>query len=258
MRTVALALLIAAAAACRSPEPPRAEARATTDGWSVPALVDDADAPWDPRLLRMFPEAHLGAERVCDLSFVGNLQTLEARHAGRYPEPVNQRAAVRCRAAQGEGWADLVFTKDTVGLAPYARVGERIRVRAVALSGFEDMPVLAFVAHIGVAPPAPPPRWVWTPVPAADPLDGRPGRGLCAVTYVGSIEPAQAPVFPEGSAQRAVVACRHPLGEDLVALVFPEPKQLSALRVRRGEVVPVEVTDRRTDGGLSVATYLGP
>ncbi len=256
MRTVALALVFAAA--CHSPQPPRSEARATTEGWSVSPPSDEPDAAWDPRLLRMFPETYLGTERVCDLSFVGQLQALERRHMGRYPEPVSQRMAVRCRSTDGEGWADLVFTKDAAGLAPYARVGERIRVRALALGGFENMPVLAFVAHISAAPPPPPMRWMWAPVAAGDAVDGRHGRALCAVTYVGAIEPTRGPPFPEGSTQQALVACRHPLGEDLIALAFPEPKQFSALRVRRGEVVPIEVTERRTDRGLTIATYRGP
>ncbi len=257
MRTLAL-IALSALSACGSTEPPQASATATTEAWNVAPPSDDPDAPWDPRLLRMFPDVYLGTERVCDLVRVGQLQALEHRHGRRYPVPVSHRAAVRCRSPLGEGWADLVFTTDTAGLTSYARAGERIRIRALAPHGFERMPVVAFVAHIGPAPAARPARWAWAPVPSADALADRKGPGLCALAYVGPIEPTDPAQASEEDAQRAVVACRHPLGEDLLALVFSRQRQFSALRLRRGEVVPVEVSEHRTDSGLPLVRYTGP
>lgn len=234
----------------------------TTDEWAPTPATSDVPyspaEPLDPRRITMTPAQHLDQERICDLSFVGRLRIVGQRELLRYSVAVSRRTSVRCRTDSGEGWADLVFPKDSAGLATFVEHGERIRVRVLAAQGFEDHPVVAFVANIGEVV-VPPPRWEFQPVRAGDPLDSDwEGTQACAVLHQGVIEPVEDGPYPNGVSHHAIVTCRHARGETLIDLAYPEEKQLAALRVRRSEVIPLTFHPERGTASLRIGVYAGP
>lgn len=257
MRSIPLILL--ALAACSGSAEPTREVALTTESWEPSPSPPDAPyppaEPLDPRRITMAPERHIDEERLCDLSFVGRLQEVAA--GATYPLAVSHRASIRCRAGEGEGWADLVFPKTSASLASYVEAGERIRIRVVAVEGFERHPVVAFVANIGEVP-IPPPRWEFQTVGTGDRFEEGWETSACAVVHQGAVRPVEGTPYPEDASHHAVVTCRHDLGESLIDLAYPRAKQLAALRVRRGEIIPVRRHDDLGEAGLPIALYVGP
>lgn len=238
----------------------------TSDEWPPAAPLPTAipeDEPFDVRLVRLDPASHEGQERVCDVAWTGRLVRLGASDRTGYPIPVSRRRLIRCRAESGEGWADLVFDADSAALASYVETGDRIRVRVLTGRGFEDHPLLAFVAAID--------RVELTPrrdpiVPVGAPVEELVRNGAanqvhpCAIAYVGGIEPLPgADEGPEAATHRVRVRCRHAAGADWLELRFPRVTASSALRLRRGVVVPVRLLSlNEGDAGLPTARYEGP
>ena len=259
MRSIPPILLVLVACS-GSVEAPR-EVPLTTDDWAPSPPPPDEPytpaEPIDPRRITMAPERHLEQERLCDLSFVGELHEIRPRSS--YPLPVSHRASIRCRSASGgEGWADLVFEKTSVSLANYVEPGERIRVRVVAPAGFEGHPVVAFVANIGEIPVARA-QWEFQTVGTAERFDDDwEDTRACAVAHQGAIRPVEGAPYPEGASHHAIVTCRHETGESLVDLAFPHEKQLAALRVRRGEVIPMRRHPGLGHADLPIGVYAGP
>ncbi|MCB9600850.1 MAG: hypothetical protein H6720_10935 [Sandaracinus sp.] len=244
---------------CAGSEATFAAAPTTTTEWSptpappIEAAEDDPE-PFDVRLAGMYPEIFASRERLCDLTFVGTLHGLRRDETAAYDPPISHRATVRCRAASGEGWADLVFPKTTASLAPFVRTESRIRVALRGQSGFHGYPVIEFVAQVSPEVPHPPRRRL--AVPAGSDFD-QVAEGLvrpCAIASIGSVEPMGPPGADES--HRMLVTCRHPTGASTVEARFPRAKALAALRIAVGEVVPMRrIAD---DGHHVAAVYAGP
>ena len=262
-----LSTLLVLTAACEAEERIEVpDVPLTTDQWPPAAPLPDAmpeDEPFDVRLVRLDPSSHEGQERVCDVAWTGRLVRLGASAQTAYPVPVSRRRLVRCRAETGEGWADLVFDADSAALASYVETGDRIRVRVLAGRGFEDHPLLAFVAAIDQVELAPRREPV---VPIGAPMAQLVESGAtnlvhpCAIAYVGGIEPLEgAGEGPSAETHRVQIRCRHAAGADWLELRFPRVTAPSALRLRRGVVIPVRLLS--ADGGshgLPTARYEGP
>lgn len=252
------ALLCSTALACGESEHVFTPAAPTTNAWEPsggqPAefVVEDSE-PFDVRLASMFPEPLAGRERICDLSFVGALHGLRRDEHGAYDPPVSHRMTVRCRAASGEGWGDLVFPKTAASLAPYVRAGSRVRVSIRGHAGFDGYPVLEFVAQIGDGAPEGPRRRLEVPVGSdfATVSDGLPRP--CAIASVGSVKPLAG---TEEASHHMLVTCRHPTGARTVDVHFPRSSSLAALRLAPGVVVPLR--PMATDGPHLAAVYAGP
>jgi hypothetical protein len=257
-RSLPFALLCATSLACSGSDHVFTPATPTTHDWEPsggqPAeLAIDDPEPFDVRLASMYPETVAGRERICDLTFVGMLHGLRRDEHGGYDPPVSHRVTVRCRAATGEGWGDLVFPKIAASLAPYVRTGSRVRVKLRGHSGFEGYPVMEFVAQLGDAAPEPPRRRLVVPVGSdfATVSDGLPRP--CAIASVGSVQPIPG---AEEASHHMLVTCRHPTGARTVDVRFPRASALAALRFSPGEVVPLRPT--ASDGPHLTAVYTGP
>lgn len=251
-------ILLVLMACSGTAEAPR-EVALTTDNWAPTAPAPDEPylpgEPIDPRRITMAPERHLDQERLCNLSFVGRLH--ELRPGSNYPLPVSHRTSIRCQSMDGgEGWADLVFPKTSASLASYVEAGEQIRIRVVGTGGFEDHPIVAFVANIGEVP-IQPSRWEYQMVGTGDRFDEGWERGACAVLHQGAIRPVT-DAYPDNTSHHAILTCRHDGGERLLDVVYPRETQLAALRVRRGEVIPVSRHPEPGEAGLPIALYEGP
>lgn len=264
-RWLSFSLLLLGSAACgpfgdpSGPEHDEADRRPAVPPVATSRLID-ADAPLDVRLLRVEPGLHVGSERVCDVIAAGQPQEVTARSASRYvhvtapgqaQEPtarsagrlVRSRRAVRCGAATGEGWVDLVFPEPTVPFVGSAVHGTRLRVKVVAAQGgFEDLPIVEFVAVLGNSDADPTRYEDFLSLPAGfdfstvEPEDvGRERR--CVVAYVGLPEALDEPEqarLPGRPTHRVNVVCKHGLGDAWVDLVFAEDEPEAALSLRRG------------------------
>ncbi len=238
----------------------------TSDEWPPAGPLPEAipeDQPFDVRLVRLDPSTHEGQERVCDVAWTGRLVRLGASARTDYPMAVSRRRLIRCRAETGEGWADLVFDADHAALASYVETGDRIRVRVLTGRGFEDHPLLAFVAAIDHVELAPRREQV---VPIGAPIEQLVTSGAtnqvhpCAIAYVGGIEPIPgAGEGPSAETHRVQIRCRHAAGADWLDLRLPRVTAPSALRFRRGVVIPVRLLSATggTDG-LPTGRYEGP
>ncbi|MEM6959586.1 MAG: hypothetical protein AAF411_30610 [Myxococcota bacterium] len=244
-------LLVATALiACGSEASPAVEevvAQLTTTGWP-PAMpgAPAGDAPIDPRDILLQPEAYIGQERLCDVSFLG--EPAELADGG-------ERRLVRCVGETGAGWADLAFAAEARSLREFVRVGERIRVRVEEGPGFEGHPRVAFVAHVSAAEgavetpaPAPPIGSDWAAIAAR----GDENVHRCAVSWVGSVRRLENGEYSHGGR----VSCRSRFAETWAKLVFPEVTHRSSLRLRRGEVIPARLVG--FEDGLPVLRYEGP
>ncbi len=258
-RSIAIFALALAAAACgrasdptpsdaddadrRQPPPPVAEAR-----------VIDADAPLDVRLLRVEPSLHVGNERVCDVLLAGQAQEVTPRTAGRYATPIASRRLVRCGAATGEGWVDLVFPVPSASFVSSVQDGTRLRVKVVAeRGGFEDLPIVEFVAVLGNIRTTTARHEDFLTLPAGfdfgevDTEDVGDER-RCVVAYVGPPERLDEPTqarFPGRPTHRARVVCKHRHGDAWVELVFSVNQTPSVLALRRGSRATVRIVAAR-------------
>lgn len=266
MRPLVVALLVMTAACEAEQRVAVPDVELTSDEWPpagpLPTAIPE-DEPFDVRLVRLDPSTHEGQERVCDVAWAGRLVRLGAGARTAYPVPVSRRRLIRCRAATGEGWGDLIFDADSAALASYVETGDRIRVRVLPGRGFEGHPLLAFVAaidHIELAPRREPVVPIGAPMEQLVRGGGTNQVHPCAIAYVGGIEPIAG--AEEGAAEethRVQIRCRHAAGADWLELRFPRVTAPSALRLRRGVVIPVRLLD--ADGGadgLPTARYEGP
>ncbi|GAB4204332.1 MAG: hypothetical protein OHK0013_19160 [Sandaracinaceae bacterium] len=218
---------------------------------------------FDMRLVRVQPGVHLDTEQVCHVSAAGRVEPIAEDDVDRYGERATQRMSVRCAAATGEGWADLVFSATSASHAPEVTVGARVRVRiARADGGFFDYPIVELVAiespgDASIAPAS---------------MDGAPGIASslpagfdlrraqtdpaavgsvqsCAVSHAGDIEMLDAEdirtrAYPAGAQNRMTIRCRHAGGEEWADLVFMPAQALAALHIGRGDVIRVAIVSR--------------
>jgi hypothetical protein len=152
---------------------------------------------------------------------------------------------VRCGAPTGEGWADLIFPPPSAGLIPDVTGGKRLRVAVIAASGgFDDAPILAFLAVIGDAPAAGPLDEDFESIRAGfdfGALDARPelmgSSAVCAVAYASAPEPIaeeKLERYPGGATHRLGLVCGHARGDAWVDLVFTAEQADDVLALRRG------------------------
>lgn len=229
---------------------------------AVQASEDDSSLRgFDMRLVRVQPGVHLDTEQVCHVSAAGRVEAIAEADAERYGERATQRMSVRCAAATGEGWADLVFSATSAAHAPEVSVGARIRARILrADGGFFDYPIVQFVhteslGDPSLAAPGTAPSVVGA-LPAG--FDLRRAQTdpsavgsvqTCAVSHAGDIEmldaaDARSRAYPAGAQNRMTIRCRHGQGEEWADLVFMPPQALTALHIGRGDVIRVAIVSR--------------
>ncbi|MFO0711825.1 MAG: hypothetical protein U0353_18375 [Sandaracinus sp.] len=238
------------------------------------SLVDDEPAAqaaeedssldgFDMRLVRVQPGVHLDTEQVCLVSAAGRVEAIAEADAERYGERGTQRMSVRCAAATGEGWADLVFSATSAAHAPEVTIGARVRVRILrADGGFFDYPIVEFVETEALGDPSlAAPGSEGTPsVVGALPtgFDLRRAQTdpaavgsvqTCAVSHAGDIEmldaeDARSRAYPAGAQNRMTIRCRHAQGEEWADLVFMPAQALTALHIGRGDVIRVAIVSR--------------
>lgn len=263
-RHLLLASALVAAWGCTSaaPAPGRPAAPSFAEVVEEPPPPDEAprelaEASFDFRLLRVYPDRYIGTEQICDLTHAGRLHSVATTRRGDYPVPIDQRRLIRCAAQSGSGWADLVFPPESGGLAPYVTANKRIRVRVIASSGgFEDKAVVEFIAELGPAREEADLDQLLAPVPAAFDFR-RPSQeaGLvgqtrpCTVRYAGApaavTEPRRG--YPSGTTLRLDLSCGHASGEAWVDLAMLDDEVATALRIGRGDTIQLRV--RRASGG---------
>jgi hypothetical protein len=259
------------------PGDPRAESRRSIQP-EQPAVqpagrAGDPGAGFDIRLVRVQPGVHLRTVQPCDVVFSGRAEAIDGPDAARYPVPAVQRMAIKCTAPTGEGWADLVFTRQTASRAGQVQRGRRIQVRLLSADGgYFDYPVVQLESVEGENPELL--RVSARHEPAAVPngfdlaqLSRQPAligtAQECAVAFADEIvmvQPAdRRRSYPSGAQNRMTVRCKHAGGDEPADLVFMPGQALAALSVRRGEVVPVRVVSR--NGGFvdyPVLQFAGP
>lgn len=219
----------------------------------------DPGAGFDIRLVRVQPGVHLDTEHACDVIFSGRPEAVEGQEANRYEIEAAHRMAIKCHAPTGEGWADLVFSPEATSQVSEVRRGRRVRVRILAADGgYFDYPVVQFVSVEGDNPELArvSPRSQPSTVPNGFDLSSlRDDPALvgttqeCAVAFADEIDlvrpnDRRRRSYPAGVQNRMTVRCKHAGGEEPADLVFMPAQALAALRVRRGEVVPVRVISR--------------
>jgi hypothetical protein len=248
------------------PGTPERETRGTLEEHEPAVQLSEGDSSslgFDMRLVRVQPGVHLDTEQVCHVSAAGRIEPVADDDAERYGERATQRMSVRCAAATGEGWADLVFSATSASHAPEVTVGARVRVRiARADGGFFDYPIVELVAVEAPGDPratsgsgegAP---GVATSLPTG--FDLRRAQSdpaavgsvqSCAVSHAGDIEMLDAEdirsrAYPAGAQNRMTVRCRHASGEEWADLVFMPAQALAALHIGRGDVIRVAIVSR--------------
>lgn len=223
----------------------------------------DPGAGFDIRLVRVQPGVHLDTEQACDVIFTGRPEAVDGQKANRYEIEASQRMAIKCHSPTGEGWADLVFSPENGSHVAEVRRGRRLRVRILAADGgYFDYPVVQFVALDGDNPDL---GRITSRSASVNVSNGfnlallRQDPTLvgttqdCAVSFADEIDlvrpnDRRRRSYPAGVQNRMTVRCKHAQGEEPADLVFMPAQALAALRVRRGEVVPVRVISR--NGGF--------
>ena len=282
-------LMLALGCTERAATPPAA-AETTTARWGSAPNADEREgpnAPLAPRRVRLDPAAYEDTERICAIVFKGPDEELGAIAARAYDPPRVRRSSIRCTGASGTGWADLVFDEASRDLADLVAEGQRLRVRVERGRGHRGRPILSFVA-LQTEPRGEAPRF--DPRGLAPPLDDAtpdPAAGVrdegadallaevpvganwttleapselphaCAVEGVGEPDPVptEGGYAPEVT-HHLPVFCRGPAGPVRVDVTFAADQRLAALRLRRGEVVPLTPVVR-TESGVR-AQYAGP
>ncbi len=231
---------------------------------AVQAAGDDsASSGFDMRLVRVQPGVHLETEQVCHVSAAGRVEPIVEDDGERYGNSGTQRMSVRCVAATGEGWADLVFSATSAAHAPEVSVGALVRVRIRrADGGFFDYPIVDFVGTERLGDPAEvAPTAEGTPSIVGALRTGFDLRRAqsdpaavgsvqsCAVSHAGDIEmldaeDTRARAYPAGAQNRMTIRCRHAAGEEWADLVFMPAQALTALHVGRGDVIRVAIVSR--------------
>lgn len=234
----------------------------------------DPGAGFDIRLVRVQPGLHIDSVQSCDVVFSSRPEAIDARSSARYPEDVVQRMSIKCRAPTGEGWADLVITRDRVAALPEVERGRRVRVRLLTPDGgYFDYPIVLLEAVEASAPSAPALSPRPPPVTLPNGFDLRAlhedpallgSNQSCVVAFADEIDlvgssDRRRRSYPAGVQNRMTVRCKHAAGEEPADLVFMPSQALAALRVRRGETISVRVISR--NGGFvdyPILQYGGP
>jgi hypothetical protein len=255
-----LACAMSVGAGCsRDSEPnlgrlPNERARAVT----VPML--DAGVAFDFRWVRIAAEPHVGQTRQCDVVFVGAREQVARRIERRYAREVAERLSVRCGAAGGESWIDLVFPPAAIGFASTIHPGQRLMVEVVAPNGgFDDAVVAEFraVAEGGEnaterisEPLSVPAGFDFRQVIVHPELVGR--VQPCSISWVGTIrrvEPELRERFPQGASHVLPITCQHTRGDSHVDLVSTARGAPDLLALRRGARIRLRILAAR--GGAS-------
>ena len=215
---------------------------------------------FDFRRVRTEPDAHLNAERVCDVGFADDGQPIERRDRALYPPDAVARRTVRCDAATSDTWLEVIFTNaDDVD---QVSAGRRVALAVERAEGGRHGYVLArFEESIGEAS-------------TRDVSAGEPARALaafdferlrreaalarspqeCAVDFVSEIhlveeERRSRLGYPEGVGSRLDVKCLHENGDSWIDLVFMNDDRSRALDVAPGRSITVEILS--TTGGFA-------
>ncbi|MEM6960917.1 MAG: hypothetical protein AAF550_04140 [Myxococcota bacterium] len=170
--------------------------------------------------------------------------------------------SVKCWAPTGAGWADLVFDRPTVPSTHHINRGTRIRVEIISPDGgFAEYPIVKFIEIVGKSPVPSKNNALFTIVdPAFDFRYLRHNNGLvgssqtCGVAFAGSIDRIEDSIrrrrnYPSTAQNRMILKCKHAQGEEWVDLIFTVQTSMSALAIRRGVQVVVEVISK--DGGFA-------
>lgn len=266
-RALAIAIACVAVVGCRVDNerlPPMPHGRRVP---REPAF--DPNRPFDFRLARVRPEAHLDTERLCDVVFAGAAVAVSRRSGGRYPIKPAARRLIRCGAPDADVAVDLVFPPDARSFVSAVEVGMRLRVKVIAADGgFEDATVVSFVAVLDGARDVATPRPPVAIIPIADDVERfarrrAPQKLRCAVAYARPLErigQMRSHRFPRGATSHSVVACRGPRGDKWIDLVFTSRTAPQALALTVGRVVRLSrLHPRGGEGDVPFAILLdGP
>lgn len=110
----------------------------------TPSAVVAMPNGFDLRRVQTDPTV-VGSVQSCSISHAGDIEMLDAAdtRTRSYPAGAQNRMTIRCRHAQGEEWADLVFMPSQALGALHIGRGDVIRVTIVSRSGgFFEYPVL--------------------------------------------------------------------------------------------------------------------
>ena len=225
----------------------------------TPSRRSEVSHTLDPRMISLNPSAFHGREADCDVAFVGAFQALRHADQHRYPPSTSHRQTVLCRTQNGEGWADLIFSKETIDLMSSINVGHRIRVRIESSVGFQDYPVIRLIS-VGeeIDSTIVNAHWLYSSVPAGDrfrTMETKTHR-ICSILYIGDLEPIfDSSLYPDSSVYRALIACRHVLGETYLDLAFSSDQQANVLSLRPGDSLPLSLHAMEGGrAGYSIAT----
>lgn len=246
-RTYVIALVCASLlSACQVPDerlPPMPSLR----GRAPTEPTFDPNRPFDFRLVRVGSEVHVDKERICDVVFVGAAEAVTRRNGRRYPIKPAARRLIRCGAEQAESYVDLVFPPDARSFVSAITVGIRLRVKVIAIDGgFEDAPVVSFVAVLDGATDIIAPRPPLRHVAIADDVgrfartENPPQKLRCAIAYARPLErivETRAHRFPRGATSHSLVSCRGPRGERWVDVVFTPRTAIQWLALTEGRIV---------------------
>lgn len=250
-RWAAIAALCVASSGCPQPIAPPPEPE--------PEVIEEEDefderdepdpaAPFDFRLVYMYPDDHEGRVRTCDLEFASERLDVAARHVGRYEDlRPSHRRTIRCGSGDVGIWVDLISKKENVETADQVEAGARIRGRVVkSEGGFSGYLIMELEEVVRVFPTPPFPDRLLAAVPAgfdfsrADEVVG--AQRTCSIGYAGRIFPITGITrYPNGASHRMSISCEHARGAAWVDLLFREADQLRALTMTRGAILRVSV-----------------
>ncbi len=265
-QTLAFAFTLSLAACVQAPEAPNAPEPAAPEEPLPPLPIDfpARTAALDLRYVRIAPERFVGQERLCDVSFAGELSLIGAADADRYPEGIALRRSIQCRASGHDLWADLTFDEPARALAETLSAGRRLRVRIMsATGGFEDSPILAFVADTGPLRELPPNGDHGRPLLAGDDIvpsqliDGR--TYDCRLERLDAIRIIDGPRVVRAARHRAWVGCRGASGVHWVEIEITPDELAYWLTLRRDLLVTIRIVRARgSTAGLPTGQLVQP
>lgn len=221
----------------------------------------NAEPPFEFRRVRTEPGVHDGEPRLCDVGFVDEVHVLEPQEREIYPAGTAAHRAIRCEAATGGGWLEVVFddTSDANQVQTARRV---VLVPESEGAGRHGYVVARFVRALGDVP---------APSEPAEPADEPTSPGFdfgrltnepalsrtpktCVVDFVSEVELVEPRTraragYPPGTQNRLNVKCLHPDGDAWIDLVFDAEAAASALEVVPGRAIVVDVV--RPSGGFA-------
>lgn len=256
IRSVAIAIALTLVA-CGSSESGRFGRMPSDRHRPQPRAPLDGGVPFDFRWVRIEPASHVGAERSCDVTYVGGRESVSRRIERRYgTREVSERVSIRCRAGASESWVDLVFPPAASSFASAIAVGQRLTVDVVSeAGGFENATIAEFRAIVTGAENVAGPLPIVNSVPAAFDFDQLPAHPElvgrvepCGVAWIGSIEPIPTEArdrYPRGATHRLKLSCSSTAGEAMVDIVTTPRAVVDLLRLERGIRVRLRVLAAR-------------